>query len=187
MTELSDRPEKLKPGTAEAPRGQQISPLFLCVPCSVLLTFCNRFSSQVFWGGCKSAPLPVVAVVLPVFSRLMETSWRGCWFWNRGSCMIVLWELRMNHHPILTEKSRIFPELELYIWWCWATCSSTTKRLGNAQSAKQSEVKSQTTAGHETHRKIVKVLEKIFFCSLYLPFLEKQPILYNKSKIYIYI
>lgn len=117
----------------------------------------------------------------------METSWRGCWFWNRGSCMIVLWELRMNHHPILTEKSRIFPELELYIWWCWATCLSTTKRLGNAQSAKQSEVKSQTTAGHETHRKIIKVLEKIFFCSLYLPFLEKQPILYNKSKIYIYL
>lgn len=45
VTELGCGPEKLKPGGPQALEGQQISHLFLSVPCSVLLTFCNRFSS----------------------------------------------------------------------------------------------------------------------------------------------
>lgn len=45
VSELGCGPEKLKPGVAQAPEGQQISHLFLSVLCSVLLAFCNRFGS----------------------------------------------------------------------------------------------------------------------------------------------
>lgn len=39
--------------------------------------------------------------------------------------------------------------------WLWATCSFIERRMGNAQNAKESKIKSQTTIDHEISLKIM--------------------------------